>query len=219
VKKLAQMKDIEPIFKDGITIMIGGFMTCGTPEGLVDFLVGLQTKDLTIIGNDSGFASKGIGKLIENKQVKKIIASHIGLNPETGRQIQEGILEEELVPQGTLIERIRSAGAGLGGFLTPTGVGTMVEKNKQKMNIDGREYLLELPLRADVALIRGSIADESGNTMYQGTSANFNPLMALAADIVILEAMAIVEVGQLKPEEVMTPGVLVDYLIQGGEHV
>lgn len=218
MKKLVQIEELKELFKDGMSIMIGGFMTCGTPEKLVDLLVDLNIKDLTIIGNDSGVTGKGIGKLIQNKQVKKIIASHIGLNPETGIQANDGTLDAELIPQGTLIERIRAGGSGLGGFLTPTGVGTIVEQGKQKITIDDKEYLLELPLKADLALIKGSISDKDGNTFYKGTTRNFNPYMALAADIVIVEADEILEIGELAPEDAVTPGAIVDYIIQGGSY-
>lgn len=201
-------------FNDGQTIMIGGFLAVGTPESLVDGLIERQIKDLTIIGNDTGFVDKGIGKLVVNKQAKKVIVSHIGTNPETGRQMHAGELEVELVPQGTLAERIRCGGAGLGGVLTPTGVGTVVEKGKEKIDIQGRTYLLELPLRADIALIKAAKADTMGNLVYRRSARNFNPLMAMAADLVIVEAEEIVEVGGLDPDEIMTPGILVDMIVQ-----
>jgi len=201
-------------FNDGQTIMIGGFLAVGTPESLVDGLIERQIKDLTIIGNDTGFVDKGIGKLVVNKQAKKVIVSHIGTNPETGRQMHAGELEVELGPHGTLAERIRCGGAGLGGVLTPTGVGTVVEKGKEKIDIQGRTYLLELPLRADIALIKAAKADTMGNLVYRRSARNFNPLMAMAADLVIVEAEEIVEVGSLDPDEIMTPGILVDMIVQ-----
>ncbi|CCJ33654.1 acetate CoA-transferase subunit alpha [Caloramator australicus] len=217
MNKVVDIEKIKPFFKDGMTLMIGGFLACGTPEKLIDMLLELNVKDLTIIANDTSFPDRGLGRLVVNGQVKKVIVSHIGTNPETGRLMNEGKLEVELCPQGTLIERIRAGGSGLGGVLTPTGVGTIVEEGKQKLTINGKEYLLELPLRADVALIKGSIVDEFGNTFYKGTTRNFNPIIAFAADTVIVEAEEIVKVGELRPEDAMTPGVLVDYIIKGGE--
>jgi acetate CoA/acetoacetate CoA-transferase alpha subunit len=201
--------------------MIGGFLTCGTPCKLVDALVEKGVKDLTIIANDTGFASDtefakaGIGKLVVNKQVKKLIASHIGTNRETGNQMNSGEMEVTLVPQGTLAERIRAAGAGLGGILTPTGVGTVIEEGKEKIEIDGKEYLLELPLKADVALLLGHTVDKSGNIVYRGATRNFNALMATAADLVIVEAENLVEVGEIDQNHVVTPGLFVDYIVGG----
>ena len=215
MNKITQIDDLKKIIKDGMTIMIGGFLGCGTPEKLVDLLVEMKVKDLTIIGNDTSFVDKGIGRLVVNNQVKKVIASHIGTNAETGRLMNEGKMEVELSPQGTLIERVRAGGFGLGGILTPTGIGTLVEEGKEKIKVNGKEFLLELPLRADLALIKGSIVDEFGNTFYKGTTQNFNPLIAMAADTVIVEAETLVNVGKLQPEIVMTPGVVVDYIVKG----
>lgn len=202
--------------QDGMTIMVGGFLGCGNPHRLVDKLVEKGTKDLTLICNDSSFPDYGVGKLIVNKQIKKLIASHVGTNPETGRQMNEGEMEVVLVPQGTLAEQVRAGGSGLGGFLTPTGVGTVVEEGKQKIEIDGVEYLLELPLKADVALIAGQTADKFGNIEYFGATRNFNQLMATAADIVIAEVEEVVEVGELDANQVVTPGIFVTHLINGG---
>ena len=157
-----------------------------------------------------------MGKLVVNKQIKKLIASHVGTNPETGKQMHTGEMEVVLVPQGTLAEQVRAGGAGLGGFLTPTGVGTIVEEGKEKIVIDGKTYLLELPLRADIALIAGEMVDKFGNIVYQGATRNFNNLMATAADIVIVEAESVVEVGELDPNHVVTPGIFVDYIYNGG---
>ncbi len=201
--------------EDGMTIMIGGFLGVGNPHGLIDALVNKGTKDLTIIANDTAFPQIGLGKLIVNKQVKKVITSHIGTNKETGRQMSEGETEVILVPQGTLAEQVRAGGSGLGGFLTPTGVGTIVEEGKQKITIESKEYLLELPLKADVALLGGSTVDKKGNTFYNKTTQNFNPLMAMAAEIVIVEAENIVEIGEIDPHLVMTPGEVVDYIVEG----
>ncbi|MTI18025.1 acetate CoA-transferase subunit alpha [Rhodobacteraceae bacterium RKSG542] len=213
--KLMEVSDVGRFFRDGMTIMFGGFMGTGTPPTLVKALEESGAKDLTIIGNDTAFADTGIGPLVTNGQVKKVIASHIGTNRSTGQRMIEGLTEVELVPQGTLVERIRCGGAGLGGFLTPTGVGTVVAEGKQVIEIDGREYLLELPLRADVALVNAAVADTAGNLRYRLSSRNFNPIIALAADIVLAEAGEIVEVGALAPDDVMTPAALVDGLIKG----
>ena len=201
--------------KDGMTVMIGGFLGCGTPHKLVDALVESGVKDLTLICNDTGFVDIGSGKLVVNKQIKKLYASHIGTNKETGRQMTAGEMDVTLIPQGTLAERIRSAGSGLGGVLTPTGVGTVIEEGKQKIEIDGKEYLLELPLKADVALILGHKVDKKGNVVYRGATRNFNTLMATAADLVIVEAENIVEVGEIDQNDVVTPGLFVDYIVGG----
>ncbi|TBL50092.1 acetate CoA-transferase subunit alpha [Hafnia paralvei] len=174
-------------------------------------------KDLTIIGNDTAFVDTGVGPLISSGRVKKVIASHIGTNPETGRRMIAGEMLVELVPQGTLIERIRCGGAGLGGFLTPTGVGTVVEEGKQKIVQNGVEYLLELPLRADLALVHAHTADCSGNLTYQLTARNFNPIIALAADLVIAQADQMVDVGSILPDQVITPGALIDYVVVSPE--
>lgn len=215
MNKIKSIEEAIGLIKPGMTVMIGGFLGVGTPERLVDALVEKGVKDLVIIANDTAFPDKGVGKLVVNKQAKKVIVSHIGTNPETGRQMNGGELEVELVPQGTLAERIRCAGAGLGGFLTPTGIGTVVEEGKQKIQIEGEEYLLELPLKADVALIKGHKVDRKGNVYYNKTARNFNPIMAMAADLVVVEAEEIVEVGDIEPNDVMTPGIFVDIIVQG----
>jgi acetate CoA/acetoacetate CoA-transferase alpha subunit len=215
MNKVASLEKVRLLLKDGMSIMIGGFLACGTPEKLIDLIIETNVKNLTIIANDTSFVDRGIGKLIVNGQVKKVIASHIGTNAETGRLMTAGKMEVELVPQGTLIERIRSAGAGLGGVITPTGVGTMVEEGKQKLNIEGKEYLLELPIKADLALVYASVVDEIGNAVYYGTTRNFNPIIATAAEVVIVEAQNIVKVGELDPNNIVTPSVLVDYIIEG----
>lgn len=217
MNKIVKPEDLKPLFKDGMSIMIGGFLGCGTPHKIIDLLIQLNIKNLTIIANDTSYVDKGIGRLIVNKQVKKVIASHIGTNSETGRLMNLGEMEVELVPQGTLIERIRAGGSGLGGVLTPTGVGTTIEEGKQKIRIQDKDYLLELPLKADLSIIRGTIVDESGNTFYRGTTRNFNPIIAMAGEKVIVEAEKIVKTGQLDPDYVTTPGVLVDYIIEGIE--
>ncbi len=204
--------------QDDMTIMIGGFLCVGTPEGLVEEVLRKGTKDLTVIGSDTSFPERGIGKLIVAKRVKKVMASHIGTNPETGRQMHAGETEVVLVPQGTLAERVRAAGAGLGGVLTPTGVGTVVEEGKQKIAVDGREFLLEKPLAADFALIKAHKADEKGNLVYRRAARNFNPLMAMAAKIVVAEVEQIVPVGAIDPDEVMTPGLFVTYVVKEAVH-
>lgn len=215
MNKVVSLDKVRPLLKDGMSIMIGGFLACGTPEKMIDLLVETNVKNLTIIANDTSYVDRGIGKLVVNGQVKKVIASHIGTNAETGRLMTEGKMEVELVPQGTLIERIRAAGAGLGGVLTPTGVGTMVEEGKQKLTIEGNEYLLELPIKADLALVYASVVDEIGNAVYFGTTRNFNTIMATAAEVVIVEADKIVKTGELNPNNIVIPSVLVDYIIEG----
>lgn len=206
--------------QDGATIMVGGFMACGTPEILIDALVEKNVKNLTIICNDAGVPGRGVGKLLSNGQIKTLIASHVGLNPEVASRMNTDVAEDKLecilVPQGTLAERVRAGGAGLGGFLTPTGVGTIVADGKQVINIDGRDYLLEKPLKADFALIRGSVTDKFGNTTYNGTTRTFNPMMATAADFVIVGTCEIVEVGEIDPNNVVTTGIFVDAIV-GGE--
>ncbi|MFK9092197.1 acetate CoA-transferase subunit alpha [Bacillus salipaludis] len=214
---MISMEEVSSLFSDGMTIMAGGFMGVGTPQALVNAMLEADVKDITLIANDTAFIETGVGPLIVNKRVKKVIASHIGTNPETGRQMIAGEMEVELVPQGTLAERVRAGGAGLGGVLTPTGVGTVVEEGKEKITVDGREYLLEKPLRAEVALLKAFKADKAGNLIYHRSARNFNPLMALAADTVIVQVEQIVEIGEIDPDEVMTPGILVDKIfVKGG---
>lgn len=217
MNKLISREEVSSFFTDGMTVMAGGFMGVGTPQELVSAMLEAKVKDITLIANDTAFIETGVGPLIVNKRVKKVIASHIGTNPETGRQMIAGEMDVELVPQGTLAERVRAGGSGLGGVLTPTGVGTVVEEGKEKITVDGREYLLEKPLRAEVALLKAYKADKAGNLIYHRSARNFNPLMALAADTVIVQVEEIVEVGDIDPDEVMTPGILVDKIyVQGG---
>ena len=215
MNKLISIDEAVAKIQDGMTVMIGGFLAVGTPEAIVDALVKKGVKDLTIIANDTGFPDKGIGKLIVNKQVKKTIASHIGTNKETGNQMNSGEMEVELSPQGTLAERIRCGGAGLGGFLTPTGLGTIVQDGKEVITVDGQEYILEKPLKADVALLFGSKVDKKGNVYYNQATRNFNPLIATAADTVIVQAEELVETGDIDPNVVMTPYIFVDYIVKG----
>ena len=207
------LEDAVARIPDGASLMVGGFMGVGTPECLVDELIRQGKRDLTVIGNDSALPGVGIGKLVSANLVRKAIASHIGLNPETQKKMLAGQMEVELVPQGTLIERIRAAGYGLGGILTPTGVGTVVEEGKRKIEVEGREYLLEVPLRADFALVQAFLADYLGNLTYALTARNFNPVIAMAAATVIVDAEHIVPVGMISPDNVMTPAPLVDYLV------
>jgi acetate CoA/acetoacetate CoA-transferase alpha subunit len=213
--RTTSLSDAVAMIPGGSSMMIGGFMGVGTPEPIIDELVRQQKRDLTVIANDTSFPEVGIGKLIAAKLVRRVVASHIGLNPETQRQMIAGDLEVDLVPQGTLVERIRAGGFGLGGVLTPTGVGTVVEEGKRKIAVDGRDYLLETALRADFALIHAFIADYLGNLSYALTARNFNPLMAMAADTVLVQAENVVPVGVVSPDHVVTPAPVVDYLVVG----
>ena len=199
---------------DGATVMIGGFLGVGSPRRVIDALVARGAKGLTVIGNDTGRPEIGIGKLVVAGCVRKVIVSHIGTNPVTQQKMMSGEMEVELVPQGTLAERIRAAGAGLGGVLTPTGVGTTVAEGKQVITVDGRDYLLEKPLRADVALLHCYEADYYANLTYRLTAQNFNPVMAMAADIVIAEPDEVVPIGVIPPDHVRTPGILVTHLVE-----
>ena len=213
-QKLVSMEEAISHIKDGMTVHVGGFLACGTPESIVTALIEKGVKDLTIVCNDSGFVVRGVGRLIVNNQVKKVIASHIGTNPETGRRMQAGEMEVELVPQGTLAERVRAAGYGLGGILTPTGLGTIVQEGKEVIKVDGKDYLLEKPIKADVALIFGTKVDELGNVICEKTTKNFNPLMAMAADTVIVEALEIVPAGSLSPEHLDISRIFIDYIVK-----
>ena len=198
---------------DGATLMVGGFMGVGSPERVIDELVRQGKRDLTVIANDTAWPGRGIGKLVDAKLVARTIASHIGLNPETQKQMIAGTMQVDLVPQGTLIERIRAGGYGLGGILTPTGVGTIVEEGKQRIEVDGKPYLLETALRADFALLHAFLADYLGNLQYALTARNFNPLIAMAGATTIVTADNIVPTGVISPDHVMTPAPLVDYLV------
>jgi acetate CoA/acetoacetate CoA-transferase alpha subunit len=199
---------------DGATVLYGGFMGVGTPMRVVDALVARGARGLTIIGNDTARPGVGVGRLIDAGCVAKAMVSHIGTNPVTQRKMLAGELAVELVPQGTLAERIRAGGAGLGGVLTPTGVGTVVAEGKQLVQVDGRDFLLERPIRADFALLKAHEADYNFNLTYRLTATNFNPVMALAADCVIAEPDEIVPVGVIPPDHVKTPGILVHHLVE-----
>lgn len=216
MNKIMSIDEAVNKIEDGMTIMVGGFLGCGTPHKIIDALVKKGVKDLTLICNDSGFVDIGVGKLVVNKQIKKLVASHIGTNRETGNQMNSGEMEVVLVPQGTLAEQIRAGGTGLGGVLTPTGLGTVIEEGKDKIKINGEEYLVELPLKADVALLAGGNVDKYGNVQYLGATRNFNTVMAAAAKVTIVEAENIVEVGELDPNNVVTPGIFVNGIVDGG---
>lgn len=214
--KRITLKEAVDMIKDGSVIMVGGFLACGTPDKLIDALVSKGVKDLTLICNDTGTPERGVGKLVVTKQFKTIYATHIGTNKETGRQMMAGETEVHLVPQGTLAEQIRAAGYGLGGVLTATGVGTEVEKGKQVLEVDGKTYLLEKPMKADFALVYADVADTKGNLVYRGSTRNFNPMMAAAADVTIVEARKVVPVGEIDANDVVVPGAFVNYIVEEG---
>jgi acetate CoA/acetoacetate CoA-transferase alpha subunit len=229
--KRLDIDKVAGFLRDGMTIMYGGFMGNGTPPRLIQAILDSGVRDLTMIGDDTAFSDatkgpEGVGLLIRNHRVKKMITGHIGLNKEAQRQMIAGEMEIELCPIGSIAERIRAGGSGLGGVLTPTGVGTSVGEvkqdvsingkqfdTKQTLNINGRDYLLELPLVADLAVLEAVVVDKMGNLVYYASMRNHNPLMALAAKTVIVEAHQIVEVGSIEPDHVMTPGVLVDHIV------
>lgn len=199
----------------GVTMMAGGFTNVGSPNKLLAAIAGKGVDNITLIANDAGNdKTPGLGTLVCEKRVKKLVASHVGLNPQVAVQMNSGELEVELVPQGTLAERIRCGGTGLGGVLTPTGVGTIVAEGKQVINVNGKDYLLEKPLHAEIAVVKAHKADTSGNLVYRRAARNFNPMMAMAADFVIAEVEEIVEVGEIDPDEVMTAGVCVDMVVK-----
>ena len=213
--KIVSLEHVMSFINDGVTIMVGGFLGVGTPHAIIDATVKKGVKNITLISNDTGITGSGNSKLIASRLVKKAITSHIGTNPETGKQMMAGELDVQLTPQGTLAEKIRAAGVGLGGVLTPTGIGTAVAEGKQVLTIEEKQYLLELPLKADVAILKGSTVDTFGNVMYNETTQNFNTVMAMAADVVIVEAEKVVDAGELDPNCVMTPGIFVDYIVKG----
>jgi len=211
--KTLAIEEAVKLIPDGASVLIGGFMGVGSPERIIDELARAGRRNLTVIANDTAVPGKGIGKLVSAGLVAKTVASHIGLNPETQEQMLAGRMAVDLVPQGTLIERIRAGGFGLGGVLTPTGVGTVVEEGKRKLAIDGKSYLVEPALRADFALVHAFLADYLGNLSYALTARNFNPVIAMAAETVIATADHIVPVGVIAPDHVVTPAALVDYLV------
>jgi acetate CoA/acetoacetate CoA-transferase alpha subunit len=216
VNKVIPLEQAVHMVREGATVMINGFMSVKTPDTLIDGLVAEGVGNLTVISNDASVPGKGIGKLLTAGLIRKLVTSHIGLNPEAATRMHAGSLEVELIPQGTLVERIRCGGAGLGGVLTPTGVGTSVQEGKQVILVDGKEYLLEKPMHADVTLLRGSVVDTLGNVYYRGTTKNFSLVMAMAADLVIAEAEKLVEPGEIDPDLVMTPCLFVDYIVVAG---
>lgn len=212
MNKIIKKERLKDYVFDGMSIMVGGFMAVGTPEELMDELVRINVKDLTIICNDAGFVDKGVGKLIANGQVKRLIASHIGLNPMSGQLMSEGKMDVDLRPQGTLAEQIRAGGAGLGGILTPTGIGTVVEEGKEVVSLEGKQYLVEPALKADLALILGDKVDKFGNVTYSKTTRNFNPLMATATNHVIVLARKLVE--EINPDHILTPHIFIDNIVE-----
>lgn len=212
--KIITAHEAAKLVKPGSRIMFGTFLVVGAAQELIDALVAENTKNLHLIAIATDYEDRGVGKLIANHQVKSVQASHIGTNKATQAQMNAGEIQVELIPQGTLMERIRAAGAGLGGILTPTGIGTIVEEGKQKFEVDGKTYILEFPIKADFAFIRAKKADTFGNLVYSKTARNSNPAMAMAATITIAEVDEIVEKGEIDPEDVVTPGIFVNYLVK-----
>ncbi len=212
--KIANKEEIKALFADEQSLMVGGFIESGVPGELVKILLDSGAKDLTLIANDTGFDDQTFGQLVVEKRLKKAVVSHIGTNRETGKQMNAGELEVELTPQGTLIEQIRAGGAGLGGILTQTGIGTTVAEDKRIIEVDGEDYILAEPLKADIALVKAWKADKKGNLIYRYAARNFNPIVATAAEIVIVEADEILEVGEIDSNQVMTPGLFVDYILE-----
>jgi 3-oxoacid CoA-transferase A subunit len=217
--KTARPEDLVSRVGDGATIMMGGFGVCGIPENLVRLLAEQGTKDLTIVSNNAGVADFGIGILINKGLVKKMISTYVGENPNLERAMIAGTIDVQLVPQGTFAERIRAQGAGIAGFYTPTGAGTVVAEGKETRELDGRTVLLERPLRADFAFVKAWKGDTAGNLVYRRTARNFNPLMAAAADVTFAEVEQLVEPGTLDPDLVATPGIFVDAIFQGRDYV
>jgi len=214
--RVVSAEEAVAMIPDGASIMVGGFMGVGTPERLLDELVRQKKSGLSLISNDAAIPGTGVAKLFEGAQVSRMIGTHIGLNPKAQQQMLGKQITVDLIPQGTFVERIRAGGFGLGGVLTPTGVGTLVEEGKQKIEVNGKPFLLETALRADFALVHAFLADYLGNLAYALTARNFNPVMAMAADTVIVTAENIVPVGVIAPDHVVTPGPLVDYLVSNG---
>ena len=215
---LATAEDAVSRIPDGASILMGGFGLCGIPEHLIAALHARGTRDLTVISNNAGVDDFGIGILLKSRQVRKMISTYVGENKEFERQYLSGELEVELVPQGTFAERIRAGGAGIGGFFTPTGYGTLVGEGKESRVIDGRPHLLEQPLRADFAFVKAWKGDRAGNLVYRRTARNFNPTMATAADVTIAEVEHLVAPGQIDPDHVVTPGIFVKYILLGGPY-
>jgi 3-oxoacid CoA-transferase subunit A len=214
-KVVASAAEAVAVIPDGATIMMGGFGLCGIPENLIQALHARGTGGLTVISNNAGVDEAGVGMLMRARQIKKMIATYVGENREFERQFLSGEIEVELVPQGTFSERIRAGGAGIGGFFTPTGYGTLVAEGKETRTIDGKAYVLEKPLRADFAFVKAWKGDRVGNLVYRRTARNFNPVMATAARVTIAEVEYLVEPGALDPDHVVTPGIFVKYILQG----
>lgn len=213
-EKVISIEEATAHFHDGMTLLAGGFGGVGNPPTLVQAILDKGVRDITLISNDTAFPWIGIGKLVTEKRVKKVIASHIGSNPNAGAQMTAGELEVEFCPQGILAERVRAGGVGLGGILSDVGIGTIAEKGKEKISLNGKEYLLETPITAEVAIVHAKKADRFGNLVFDTSARNFNPLVAMAGDITIVEADEIVEIGELSPEEIVTPGVFINYIVQ-----
>ena len=217
-KVIASAAEAVALVPDGATIMMGGFGVCGLPENLIDALHDRGTRDLTIISNNAGLDGFGIGRMLVTHQVRKMISSYVGENKEFERQFLNGELDVQLVPQGTFSERIRAAGAGIGGFFTPTGYGTLVAEGKETRIIDGKPYVLEAPLHADFAFVRAWKGDRDGNLVYRKTARNFNPIMATAARVTIAEVEHLVEPGEIDPDHVVTPGIFVQHILKGEKY-
>ena len=214
-KRIASADDAIANLRDGMTVLMGGFGLCGIPETLIAALRRKGTKDLTVVSNNAGVDDFGIGLLLQNRQVKKMISTYVGENRLFERLVLGGELQVELNPQGTLAERLRAGGAGIPAFYTPTGYGTMVAEGKETREFDGRQFVLERALRGDFAFIKAWKGDRMGNLVYRKTARNFNPMMATAADYVIAEVEQLVEPGQLDPDTVHTPGIFVNAIFQG----
>jgi 3-oxoacid CoA-transferase subunit A len=214
-KVLQSADEAAALVPDGATIMVGGFGLCGIPENLIAALRRRGTTNLTVISNNAGVDDFGLGILLKNRQIRKMISTYVGENKEFERQFLHKEIEVELVPQGTFSERIRAGGAGIGGFFTPTGYGTVIAEGKETRIIDGRHYVLEMPLKADVALVRAWKGDRHGNLVYRRTARNFNPMMATAATLTIAEVETLVEPGALEPDAIHTPGLFVKRILQG----
>jgi acetate CoA/acetoacetate CoA-transferase alpha subunit len=214
VNKIVEIEDIIDHFKDNMVLMCGGFGGVGSPPVLINAILEKGVKDIFLIGNDVGFPWIGAGKLISEKRVKRLIASHIGSNPEAGKQMSNGELQVEFYPQGTLAEKIRAGGMGLGGILVDVGIGTLVEKNKEKIMVDKKEYMIEPALTADVSIVYAKKADPYGNLVFDKSARNTNPLVAMAGDVTIAEVEEIVPLGELDPESIIVPGVFVNYIVQ-----
>src|SRR6056297_3210068 len=214
MQKVVELQDLDGLFKDNMTLMIGGFLNCGTAETVLECLNDFDLKNLNIIVNDAGFNYKSKGKFLANTDIKKLITSHIGTNPDVGDKMNSGEIDVDLIPQGNLVEQIRCEGSGLGGVLTPIGIGTKAEEGMKKIKNDGKEYILATPIGADVAVIKAWRADRSGNLIYRYSARNFNPIMAMAANKVIVEVEEIVDNGDLDNNNIMTPNIFTDYIIQ-----